>query len=233
MGNPSKFYFVVEKKSAKDYFKHFLNIAQKKGGSVKMYGDKRYEIAMHSMTYYFHTDAYEQLPNCVVYGLGGVATPNEKIEDDFLKFCFDACAELDPVFAVAGGGIGVYEYGPAWCGVEHYRNPYLLCLEPLKDKEGYDATSLYKVFINNPATLKKIDEIKRVLPLKELIKLLNRYCNKVSIGKKGSATVLKKVFPGDRNFVSLRFYLAKEIRKRGVTIEEGTAEERAKEIGIR
>ena len=232
MGNPSAFYFVVEKKSAEDYFRDFLALA-KKYGSVKNLGDKRYEIAMHEMTYDFHTDAYEQLQNLIVYGLHSAATLDTEKEDSFLSFCFDACAKLDPVFAVAGGGIGVYKYGPAWCGVEHYRNPYLLCLEPLPDKNGYDATSLYKDFINNPTTLAKISEIKRVLPLKELIKLLNKHCNKASIGKNDGITVLKKVEDGNRDFVSLRFYLAKEIRKRGVALEEGTAEEWAKKIVIR
>ncbi|MBI3036911.1 hypothetical protein HYY73_04135 [Candidatus Woesearchaeota archaeon] len=230
MGNPSEFCLVVEKKAANKSFQAIL-AAVGEQGKVKKQPHQPYELVVGSMTYDLKQEKETTRFGNSQIRLHSVATLSEEEQfARFFDFCFDVCRKIDPLYGLADNGITVYDYGPAWSAVEHYRNPYFFCLEPPKAEYGYDPAD---DFIHNETMLSKISEIRRVLSLDELLTLLRTHCKKVAVGDKGGVTVWKDEKGDTESAVGLRYFLAQEVRRRGIHLEEGSAEKYARELGVK
>lgn len=222
MGNPSEFYLVDEKKDVKMSFETALTTV-KKYGTLKKKSYKIYEIVIGHMTYTLLLQDQDGETENPVIKLESLITLHEEDVPIFFDMCFDLCRNIDPVYATGGNGIEVWDYGPAWSSIEHYRNPYFFCIEPPKSR-----CYVPPDFLFNENMLKKVAEISKVLSRNELLILLQVHCKKVAIGPKMGVSVFKGYTTNDA--IALRYYLSKEVRKRGIQLEEGDAEQFAKKI---
>jgi hypothetical protein len=150
----------------------------------------------------------------------------------------EVAAKLDPVF---GSDINATDLtGPCEFPVEYYENPYFFCVEPKLRKISIEERDRLRVgstllhdFLHNKDLESKLEEIKRVMGREELVALLKKYCRKVVLGEHGVG-ILKNMTEGHREFyVYPRYFIRKELRKRGVHLDEGLAEKYAKELGIK
>ncbi|MBI2142204.1 hypothetical protein HYU15_01790 [Candidatus Woesearchaeota archaeon] len=231
MGNPSECYLVVEDERAEKCYRMAVAVARKHG-TVKREKKHRYEAVIGHMVYYLELkyDIYDygyqrvKIPTILpTIMLRSVATLHEDELKPFFDMCFDMCNEIDPLFACGGNEIAVGD-GPATTSLEHHRNPYFFCLEPLDDP-SYTAGFLY-----DEAMLKKVSEIAKVWPRDELIELLRTCCGRVGVGPYGGVTVVKG---DDSDLIErVRFIMPREVRKRGVDLAEGIIEKYAKESEI-
>lgn len=229
MGNPSNFFLIVDQVNTKKSCGSLLDISRERGEVNKQPG-RLCEIALHSMIYVLFQPTSTHSGNSKIELRSNATLSGRQQLLEFFNFCFDVCTKIDPLYALADSGIGVYDYGPAWCAVEHYRNPYFFCLEPKKERHGYDPAV---DFIADKALLNRISEIQKVMSIDELVNLLRKHCVKVAVGPSGGVTVWKAENGGTASAVGLRYFLAQEVRRRGVQLAEGSAEKYAKELGIK
>src|SRR3989344_2611779 len=159
MGNPSKCYMVIEKEFAEQSFEIALDIAKKFAELTKSQYDyelitKRseydYELCMHPIMYYIRLEFNGIESNKSLIRLSSFTTlSEEKDNNNFYDLCFELSNKIDALYAIGGDGICVYDYGPVYAFIEHYRNPYFFCLEPPKS-HGYDER-----FIENEDLIRK------------------------------------------------------------------------------
>jgi hypothetical protein len=222
MSNTSEFDFVVEKNSTKKSIDALITVAEKHG-AIEKESRNRYKIVIDLMTYNLSVEDCS-LPNESKIVVRSVATPNEDQQTAFLEFCFDVCREVDPLHAMAGTELDS-EYGFAWEAVEHHRNAYFFCLDTKRDD------GIPEEVIRSGKARKKVEEIEKKLSFDRLTKLLEIYSKKVSISPNRGVTIFK----GDSTMdaVALRYYLVNEVRKKGIDLEVGSAEEYAKVLGIK
>lgn len=227
MGDTSSFVLIVDKADARKSFNSLLDISRE-SGEVKRRPRKPYAVVLRSMAYALFQPADAHFGAKIELKSNGTLSDRRQLME-FFDYCFDACTRIDPLYALADGGVSVYDSGPAWCSVEHYRNPYFFCLEPEKKEYGYDPADN---FIQDKAMLDKISEVRKVLSIDELVTLLRKHCSKVGIGPDGGVTVLKG-YGETKPAVALRYFISQELLKRGVNITEGSAAMYAKELGIK
>ncbi|MBI2142203.1 hypothetical protein HYU15_01785 [Candidatus Woesearchaeota archaeon] len=224
MSNPSMCELVVEDERAEKSFRVAVAVARKHG-ALKWEKKQHYEVVIGHMVYdlkFSYRDSY-QGANVSGILLMSVVTLHECEEKPFFDMCFDMCNEIDPLFAWGGSE---NSNGPATTPVEHHRNPYFFCLEPLDDHPDYTAG-----FFCDEVLLRKVSEIAKVLPKDELIELLRTCCERVGVGHYGGVTVMKGV--DDFLIERVRFIMPREVRKRGVDLEEGRIEKYAKEAEMK
>ncbi len=102
---------------------------------------------------------------------------------------------------------------------EYYSDPYYFCFEL---KARY-------LFLDELKD--EINKIKKVLPKKELTELIKKNARKPILIGKGIG-ILKTKYGAYEEPVYPRYFIRKELRKRGMQIEEGKAEEYAKRLGL-
>lgn len=234
MSNPSEFFAFIEKRQGKRSFETAIAITRKYGNAEKE-TESRYKVNANHMTYVLKLNRDARTKSPYIF-LESVITLHEEDEKPFFDMCFDLCSSIDPLYGIGDNGICVYDYGPAWAAVEHYRDPYFFCLDPRQSLENQRQNTVRHIadeFIYDKDALNKIAEIRKVLSLDELVNLLRKNCKKVAIGPKGGVTVWKGEEGDTASAVSLRYFLAQEVRRRGVHLEEGSAEQYAKELGIK
>lgn len=135
--------------------------------------------------------------------------------------------QLNPVVAVSclEGALGTINELSAM----YYSDPYYFALEPPGNYRPVIRQTLEQ-FLRDNKIKKKLAEIKKVLPLKELVEILRRYSEKVVLGQNGGIGILKGAAANGPNatYVFPHYFLRQVIRSRGIQLEGGFAEKYAK-----
>jgi len=166
----------------------------------------------------------------------GVAEALEKNQEETLKIIIESIQKIQPNIAYfARECLTDSEY-------EYHSDHYYFCLEAIDyTNEKYKAEE--DLFLKEKN--KKLEEIKKVLPKEELFELIKKYSDKtieqnkniivIRDGSKYPYKIANNVYP--------RYFIRKELRKKGIKLKEGEAEnwfkkglviwpERAKEAGL-
>lgn len=136
---------------------------------------------------------------------------------EFLEKIGDATSKLDPLLAYwyyTGSFGGEVLMGSEF---EYYAEPYFFCLEPTKEDEDRRHEN---GFLFDGKNRQKIEEIKKVMPREELLKLLEKHSKKLILGKCG-AGIIKEV--GYDAFYP-RYFVRKAVRGKNINLPEGFTE---------
>ncbi len=155
--------------------------------------------------------------------MGADYVPNVKF---FIDLFFSTCKSLKPAFACAiEGGLEPQER-PCFDYAEYYNNPYFFCVEPSlgPSYSDYDVS-----FLNDKTVLAKLAEIKKVMSRSELLSLIQKHSKELTVNNGAGVGVLKDI---GSDPVHPRYFIRKELRKRGVKLEDGYAEKYARERGL-
>lgn len=146
----------------------------------------------------------------------------------FYDIFFTACKELKPVFGTADETI--YDKRPCMDQCEYYQDPYLFCLEPpLFNYYNFDEVKYVNEFFHNGKLFSKLNEIKRVMSRDELVGIIKKYSKKMIESDDGGIGIFKNEYP---QAAYPRYFIRRELRKRGIQVEDGLAEQYAKELGV-
>lgn len=209
---------------------------------VKMFNEDseelyvNFDIRVHNDQIWFTTDTPSAL------------TAHSKNTTILMDLFFDLASKLDPLYAtdVYVGDISDRLSRIALLEIEYeyYREPYFFCLEPARG-EPY-----HHDFLKDRESLKKIEEIKKVLPRSGLVDILKQHATRVVIGKEGVGVKkpegrhgIKAEDVGLREgldtiifadpIIYPRYFVRKVVRAKGVDLPQGITERCAKKLGIK
>ncbi len=115
----------------------------------------------------------------------------------------------------------------------YYSDPYYFLLEPPSTDPSDIRTGL-KRLLQGFKEKKKLAEIKKILPLEELVEVLQKHCEKVVFGQNGGVGILKgSSAKANATYVFPHYFLRQLVRQRGVALKEGFAEKYAMKLGIK
>lgn len=121
----------------------------------------------------------------------------------------------------------IYEISSSW--FEYYHDPYYFCKSPLSPHiDGIDSQE----YLHSED--KELEKFKNVLSKKELLAIIEKHTYKLFTFD-DSVAVLKtnsEKHGKNENYVYPRYFIRKELRKRGVKLPKGKAEKYAKELGL-
>lgn len=169
---------------------------------------------------YFYTDSMSD------------SYPSE--QELFYDIFLTVCKELKPIFGSAQStewGTDRESTRPCTDQAEYYQNPYLFCVEPpLSDYYFNDSSYInaFYDFLHSNELTTKLVEIERVVSRSELVGIIQQHVGEMIESDDGGIGVLKNnvqaVYP--------RYFIRQELRRRGIQIEEGLAEQYAKEFKV-
>lgn len=148
----------------------------------------------------------------------------ELFHDVFLT----ACKSLKPIYGSAEATID-RPHRPVMDQAEYYRNPYLFCVEPPLFNGEFDPKVFYS-FLQDRGLASKLTEVESVMSRSELVEIIRRNVEKVVVNDDGGVGVLKNKIP---QACYPRYFIRRELRRRGVQLSEGVAERYAREFGIK
>ncbi len=156
-------------------------------------------------------------------------SPNQKL---FYDIFFASCKELKPVFGTAEPteqNTDRENTRPCTDQAEYYKNPYLFCIEPpLFGSGDFNPAQFSHDFFHRTDIVAKLAEIEKVMSRSELVAILKKHSEQMVESDDGGIGVFKKSWQA----VYPRYFVRKEIRKRGLELEEGLAEKYAEESGV-
>lgn len=168
-------------------------------------------------------DAYTNFP-CI---------PGNLTYELFVDIFFESCRRLGPVYGFAYEseyGVGVEYKRPLMDVMEFYSDPYLFCVEPPFLKGRFDLRVLNR-FFDSAGTRSKLSEIRKVMGRGELIALVKEHAARVFVSRAGVGVYKDTpgaVYPmGGPPVVYPRFFVRRELRRRGVRLPWGWSEEYA------
>src|SRR3989344_2747350 len=147
-----------------------------------------------------------------------------------------------------GYGDGEPDFPPS-SEIEYFQNPYLLCIEP-KAKRSRDRVS-YDFLYKEPEIMKRA---KKLITPKEILGIIERHFSdeikikhfsdeiKIKIFEKKKGIGFVKISPLRAGYgawdyklriIYPRYFIRKELRRRGLKLKEGLAEKYAKELKIK
>jgi hypothetical protein len=104
---------------------------------------------------------------------------------------------------------------------EYYRDPYFFCIEPPEDE--------IPEFLSDENIHKRLDELKEILPREELLKLIEENSDAIIRGKEGIGIIRKSYEKTDfsqyAHYICPRYFIRKELRRRGTKLKPGITEE--------
>ena len=156
----------------------------------------------------------------------------------FYDIFFTACRELKPIYGYADETKD--DERPCMDWAEYCKEPYLFCFEPPLFPHilifGYNdqrVDKLFTDFIRNKDVIAKLEEIKEVMSRDELTDFIKKYSGQIKYSGKivesddGGIGILKNEYP---QAAYPRYFIRRELRKRGIKLEEGLAEKYAKKL---
>ncbi|MFH1664122.1 MAG: hypothetical protein ABH986_04930 [archaeon] len=216
-------------KITKEDLKAILSAIKPNQNIYLLFGDEHFEFSLY----------LERLVPTIhfYYDLGrDIGEALQKNREEILKIIQESIQKIQPDIAYfAREGLTDSEY-------EYHSDPYYFCLEAVDyTDEKYKAEE--NLFLKEKN--KKIEEIKKVLPKEELFELIKKYSDK-TIEQNNNLIVIRdgSKYPYKiANDVYPRYFIRKELRKRGIKLKEGEAEkwfkkglviwpERTKEAGL-
>lgn len=146
----------------------------------------------------------------------------------FIRLFFASCKRLGACYGFADQA--EKDRRPLTDRGEFCSDPFLFCLEP-PFLENMDGLPALKGFLNSDDTKSRLSEIRKVMGVEELLKLMRKYSFSVVVGEAGvgvhkidpHASLPKKGPPA----VFPRFFVRRELRRRGVDLGRGWAEKYA------
>ncbi|MBI3051263.1 hypothetical protein HYY74_02290 [Candidatus Woesearchaeota archaeon] len=143
----------------------------------------------------------------------------------FVDLFFEACRKFSPRY---GSG---YERGwgisPLTDTMEFYSDPYLFCVEPPSNNGKFGWRNLNR-FFDSASTKSKLLEIRKVLGRRELVSLLREHAGRVDVSRAGVGVYKDDVAAGQSILlpeVCPRFFVRREVKRRGVSLDWGWTEE--------
>lgn len=152
----------------------------------------------------------------------------------FYEIFFEACKYFGPTLAYADETKD--DERPCMDWAEYYKDPFLFCLEPplfISGEKKDDLDRFFNDFIRNKNVIAKLNEIKKVMSRDKLIDLIKKYSGQIKYSGKfvesddGGVGILKNDYP---QAAYPRYFIRRELRKRGIQLEDGLAEKYAKKL---
>ena len=148
--------------------------------------------------------------------------------DIFYELFKTICNKLEPLYAQFGGYDLDFPVHASF--VEYYRDPYFFCVDPVKSEDRFFHLKGNQIQLT-------ISKAKKLISKGELLSLIKKHSVdsfETLSGGFGCLKIESELKQGmGASFVYPRYFIRKELKKRGLKIEDGLPEKYARELGIK
>lgn len=202
------------------------------GREIEMRDTRRSSNAPYYLPFYLSAGPFTNDKASSIYTVSGLylysGVMNETYVEElelFHEIFLTACKELKPTFGTAEG-TEQGERRPVTDQAEYYGNPYLFCFEPPLFNPAFDPAS-FLVFLHDKGLAAKLSKIERALDRSELVEIIRKHSERVVESEDGGVGVFKNHYP---QAAYPRYFVRRELRRRGIELGEGLAEKYAKQM---